>query len=683
MADGNNDAKQFLEELLNEVGIRAEIDDDEKLREDQFTEIVIEQLVDAEELDDGELCYHRGHGLKVNGYHLSEDGDCLDLFVTVCSLDGSVENLPKPDVDTAFKRLTTFLVKSMDSYHRSLEEASDAFSLAYLISEVAKQLTRTRLYLFSDRISRIDAIPNTEIEGVEVSYHVWDLERLRRCAVSGQHREPIEIDCIETFGKPLACLPAKSVSKDYSCYLAVVTGRHLVELYSRFGPRLLERNVRCFLQARGNVNKAIRTTIKDQPQRFLAYNNGLSATAMAVETAPLENGGLGITRIRDFQIINGGQTTGSIYNAARKDGASVDSVAVPMKLTVLPTSSVIDELAPLISRYANSQNRVSTADFSSNHPFHVKIEELSRNVWAPAAEGKQRQTHWFYERSRGQYLDQKSRETTRAKKRVYEETNPSRQKFAKTDLAKFENSWAQLPHIVSRGAQKNFAEYMLMLDRRGSIDVDEAYFQRLIAKAILFRQTERIVSAQKFGGYRANIVTYTIALLAHKTAHRIDLDRIWREQALTSALTEFIERHCHDVHHHITSPPGGQNITEWCKKPGCWHKLRDFEVAIPGTLSKELISTGKVEKAEVDIGLETVTSEEKELIAKIACVPADTWFALSKWAKETNNLQGWQRGLAYSLGRRAGEGREPSRKQAIQGEKILEEAESLGFSVKT
>lgn len=682
MAD-TAELEEFLQAVLQEVLVRVELDDEEKLREDQFSEVVIERLVEAGELDDGELCYHRSRGVKVNGYHISDDAECLDLFVTNCGLDGSVETLPKAEIDAAFRRVSTFLTKSLDSYHRNLEEASDAFSLSHLIHEAAKDLTRVRMYLFSDRVSRMAELPHEQVGDVEVSYHIWDLERLHRCASSGLQREPIQIDCEELFGEPLQCLPARRVSDRYLCFLSVLSGEALVSLYSRFGPRLLERNVRCFLQARGNVNKGIRATIGDEPEMFLAYNNGLSATAGAVETVKLDDGSIGIRHVSDFQIINGGQTTGSIYHAAQKDKACVDAVAVPMKLTVLPNEATIEELAPLISKYANSQNKVNTADFSSNHPFHVKLEEQSRTVWAPAAAGMQRQTRWFYERSRGQYLDAKGREPTRAKKKAFEEIHPTRQKFTKTDLAKFENSWSQLPHIVSRGAQKNFAEFMLRLDKRGAYQVDESYFHRLVAKAIMFRRTEKIVSAQKFGGYRANIVTYTIALISNKTAQRIDLEQIWKDQGLSRSLEEFIEHLCHSIHRHVTETPGGQNVTEWCKKELCWAGLKETDVSIPNKLQNELISVSKRAAndagSEVDRGLENVTDDEKAQIDAISKVPAETWFAISKWAKETSNLQGWQRSLSFSLGKVVAQGRSPSRKQAKQGEIILNKAEELGF----
>ncbi|MBR8834023.1 MAG: AIPR family protein [Stigonema ocellatum SAG 48.90 = DSM 106950] len=186
----------------------------------------------------------------------------------------------------------------------------------------------------------------------------------------------------------------------------------------------------------------------------------------------------------NLQIVNGGQTTASIYQAVKKDKADISNIYVQAKLSVVVPEKV-NEIVPLISRYANNQNKVSEADFSANDSFHIKIEELSRTIWAPAVDGTQRQTRWFYERARGQYLDAKGREKTLAKKAAFTSMHPTSQKFTKTDLAKFENTWQQLPHLVSLGAEKNFRELTIKLANRGKFQPDEDYFKRLVAKAIL------------------------------------------------------------------------------------------------------------------------------------------------------------------------------------------------------
>jgi len=667
-------AKKYQQEIISQ----SQVEDEEFFREDKFTEIMMEDLYEADETDNPSVCYHRTRGIKVNGYSVSDNESCLDLFVSIYYGEGTLSNVSKTDINTAFKRVYTFFTKSLDGYYKYLEEASHVFDLASIIYDLKDNLTNVRLFLLTDGISKKDSLIDEQMEDIIISYHIWDLERLYRLKSSGNKREAIEIDFEDYFGMGIPCLPMVGSNPDYTTYLAIITGDMLFELYDQFGPRLLERNVRSFLQVRGNVNKGIRKTILDEPHMFLAYNNGISATAQDVIIKRSLSGEYEIKRVKEFQIVNGGQTTASIYSAVRKNKADVSEVSVPVKLTVLKDADHVDFVVPKISEYANSQNKVSAADFTSNHPFHVVLEELSRTIWAPAQHGMQAQTHWYYERARGQYLDEKGREGTVARKKAFEAINPNRQKFVKTDLAKFENTWSQVPHIVSRGAQKNFKEFMARLKERGDFKPDRLYYEHLIAKAILFKQAEKLVQKQNYGGYRANIVTYTLSLMFHKTGQRINLDQIWKEQSISPILVDTIVKVSADVHIHITNPPDGKNITEWCKKEQCWKDLLNKNIDLPAELTRELIDTSRKTRGSAD----NHDYKDRKIIREIMIVSDETWFNLSHWAKETGNLQSWQRKIAHSMGNLVTRKKEPSIKQSIQAHIIIEEAHRLGFKFK-
>jgi hypothetical protein len=264
--------------------------------------------------------------------------------------------------------------------------------------------------------------------------------------------------------------------------------------------------------------------------------------------------------------------------------------------------------------------------------------------------------------------------------------NPTPQKFTKTDLAKFEHSWEQLPHLVCLGAEKNFREFMLRRSERQSAAIDAGYFHRLVAKAILFRAAERVVTEQQYGGYRANIVAYTISKLSFATAHRIDLDSIWRNQRLSSAALKALTTISRVAYEIITDPPDRvRHIGEWSKKLDCWKRLEEAPWAIPAPLERELVKVGvhkdaSIKTVNLDTGLATPTEDELLIIAQISAIESAVWFRLAKWAKETKNLQPWQRSLAFGLGRLAAQGSPPSIKQANQGMKLQEEAYRLGFS---
>jgi len=667
----------YAENLRQDVIVTAEAEGDEALRSEVFTAKTLELLQEAGEIEEGMACYHRDRGLEVSGYGVDED-ETLNLFATIYRGETPPGSVTQTEVDTALRRLVRFWERCRESdYHLELEESSDQYDMVQRVRGIARGVDRVRLFLLTDGVSRVEHIAESESGGVATAPAIWDLRRLHRCETSGQRREPIEIDFVERFGQPVPCLYAQEPGADYAAYMAIFPAEILGDLYAQYGPRLLELNVRSFLQARGKVNKGIRETLLKEPERFLAYNNGISATASSIELT--SNGGAdAIARIADLQIVNGGQTTASIHHAVRRDRADVSRVFVQAKITVVPPER-LEQMVPLISRYANSQNRVSEADLSSNDPFHVAVEELSRTVWAPATDGTQRQTRWFYERARGQYADALARESTPARQRAFKQQNPTNQKFAKTDLAKFENTWDQLPHEVSRGAQKSFVLFMQRLRQRGGVKPDPAYFHDLVAKAILFRRAERLVAAQNFGGYRANIVTYSLALLSQKTAQRVDLDRIWREQDIGRGLSEAIVEISHRIHPVLADPPGGANVTEYAKREACWTRVRELEVSLPGGLPAELVTLGGGPRRR-RTGIDTVQPEERALIDEVAAVPSDVWFALANWAKETNSLQPWQRSLSFGLGRLAGGERTPSRKQATEGKRILEEADRLGFS---
>ena len=538
-----------------------------------------------------------------------------------------------------------------------------------------------KFYLVTDAVARRPVGRcEVEIDGTNVTRHVWDLSRLLRLESAGCAREPISIDLVDIVGSAIPCIAGPQTT-DHSVYLTIFPGEALAAIYNEHGPRLLERNVRSFLQARGSVNRGIRDTILESPDRFLAYNNGISATAAEIDLVSLEGGGWAIAALHDFQIVNGGQTTASIATAVKKDHAYVGDIAVQAKITVVE-NSVIDELVRHISQYSNTQNKVAGADFSANDSFHQAIEHFSRDIRTPAS-SVNGETSWYYERARGSYADDLGRARTPAEKRKFRALFPSRQKFTKTDLAKFEHSWEQLPHFVSLGAEKNFREFTIRRSEKKLVP-DIAYFHRLVAKAILFRRTEQIVSEIGGGGFRANIVTYVIAKLAHATAHRLDLEKIWTKQELSPATEHAIRELVPKIENEVRNPRGRSlNPTEWAKKKDLWDIVRELDWNMPSGFSAELIAlhAGRVQNDEVviDRGINTTTASERVIISEVADVPADTWYRVSNWAKETNNLQPWQRSLAYSLGKLAARGQTPSAKQAAQGAKLLHEARSLGF----
>lgn len=676
-----HDLETFIADLHQGIVLAASEEGSERSLPEAFTEYMFDVLSEAGEIDGADLAMYEARAARVSGFTFSEDEATLWLFLTDYRSALEVESFTKPALETAVRRMTGFLEQAVDGLWRQLEESSAAWDMAQRMAEAWSRVGEVRFVILTNADLRTTIFRPGPIDSRPVHLSVWDATRIHQLATSGRSQEPIHIDVLELWGEPVPVLGPQGEPGRYEAYLAMLPAEFIARIYEEHGPRLLELNVRSYLQARGKVNRGIQETIKEEPRSFLAYNNGVSMTASEVRVVPLPTGGVGISEIHDLQIVNGGQTSASLHYAKVKAKQDLSGIFVQAKLSVVEPTHLMN-LVPRISQFANSQNKVNMADFSANDPFHVEVEKLSRTIWAPGKDGTARMTRWFYERARGQYSDAHARERTPARQREFKAVHPVSQKFTKTDLAKFENTWDQVPWIVSLGAEKNFREFMLRIERRGStFKPDQDYFELLIAKALLFRSAEKLVQSLSLGGYRAQTVTYTLAKLSHATEQRLDLRSIWRSQELRPHVVDAILDLAPHVHEELLTSAGTRNISEWAKKEDCWKAIRSLPWTVPPDLANSLMSGGKRTKATTDLSIgEQLTDRERAALAAVTSISGDDWFALSQWAKQTGNLQPWQRSLSFSLGRILKGNATPSRKQTNQGALILEEARRLGFA---
>ena len=650
------DSTDLAEQLNTEI--RAKIDGDSSGEgpENAFTEVMLTYLEKSSEIDGWELSYARKPGrknmpaYKINAWNLhgsegEESAPLVDLFVSIHLPDRAGQSVPKADIAEHFELARSFLAQSLRAFGGKLqlmEESAPPYEAAQAIHTHRDSLDTARIFLLTNGIAKAHEEKNCEIDSVEVKHYLWDFEKLRRLLSSGQAREVIELDLVRDYGGAVPCLAQEDGCGEYTAYLAFFPASLLARIYGDFGPRLLEKNVRSFLQARGKVNKGIQKTIREQPSRFLAYNNGISGTAQAVMLGRSKDGLCRLEHLRDFQIVNGGQTTASIYHAMKKEKVDISKVTVQVKLTVAAKAETVSELVPLISRYANSQNKVNMADFSANDAWHLKLESLSRTIWAPASVGTGKGTHWYYERARKSYLDDKVRAGTPARRKAWELENPVNQMFTKTDVAKYEHIWSQLPHVASRGAEKNFIEWTLAKQKAGASPPEQADFQDLIAKAILFKRTDAIVGSLDLGGYKANVVAYTLAYLVRVTNYRIDLRKIWKEQVVGDALQLAIKTVASVAYNHLINYAEGRNVTEIAKKEACWLAFRDVNVDLP-PLTVELESTSHSPLIRgVDVTRAPAKMTQSEAQDAVGRIRAETWLALAEWGAQNSNLLGWQ-----------------------------------------
>lgn len=675
----------FLDYILDATYDRAHSSEGGSLRLPALVEVLLEDLEEAGVLTTPQVAYYRlergSIAAEVHAYACDPEDDVIQLFYCIDATADIPLGQPvqkcstgKEVLDRGFRRMEAFVRRAQSHRMEEIEESQPARELAELVKGASANGQSIELHVIttgvvSDRAASVaDAHATWRRE-------IWDLVRLER-ACGGARDGSITIDFPGEFNTTLPCLITPKAEDGLQVLLTCVPGAVLADIYNTHRAALLERNVRSFLQFTGKVNKGIRATVLQEPGRFLPYNNGLSATAGDVEVEVLQ-GGLGRIRVvRDFQIVNGGQTTATLASCRRRDRADLQAVSVPMKLTVVP-KGLLDGLVPQISRCANTQNRIQDSDFSANDPWHIEVQRLSRTMWTRATAESPRGVRWFYERSRGQYADELAACQTPAGRRQFRAENPSASKFTKTDLAKFILSWDQYPAIVSRGAQKCFMFFMSQLNQAQKRTPTECDFKRLIALALLFRSAGKLYDEMSFQGFRANVVTYAIARLSHEYQRQLDVESIWKDQAIPKAFVDALKVIIPGVRDVIVNPPSSQrNASEWSKKEDCWAAV----LARPIAVAAELPGDGKTNGFLAPSPFATTLSpEQEELIEEIHKIPADVWFAISAWAKKTASLQPWQRGLAYSLGRLTASARSPSIKQAVQGRNLLLEAARLGF----
>lgn len=643
-----------------------------------FVAVAGRMLEEAEEVVDFMPCPFRGTGtrrriLGVDGYAFDDADGSLRVVIADFGGEDQPHSVTQTSAKTEFNRLTAFLEETLAGNDDHLPADDDpVVDFANLLEAHRDAIPRLRLYLVTDGVlsDRLRDWPEAEVAGIPAEFHIWDTTRFASALSSRGGREALTVDFSEVAEGGIPCLHASLNQAQYNGYLCVIPGEALARIYDTYGSRLLEGNVRSFLGKSTKVNKGIRETILRTPEMFFAFNNGIAATASSVVVDSTPDG-LRLKSATDLQIVNGGQTTASLTFSRRKDGADLSGIFVQMKLSVVG-DELSGDLIPKISEFANKQTKVSDSDLFSNHEFHRRMEELSRRVKAPPRPGAQRPTSWFYERAKGLYRIETAKMSP-AEKQRFESENPKSQFITKTDLAKVENSWRCIPHEVSKGAQKNFDVFSKFIVAEWSarpLEFNDDYFRNVVAHTIVFRELERLIPAQKDwydGGYRANVVTFTIAKLARMIAESapgksLDTPRIWKQQGISAALTEQLKLIARSMYQVITSPEEGlENVTEWAKKELAWQRAQSKRVELLPEFEAELILREQVEEIR-NAAIETARIDRgiSDVAAVVATKPA-IWREVRRWGLDNRLLTAKEEQLLLFA---ATPGKVPSERQA-------------------
>ncbi len=764
--DVNEAISNVLEKELSELECFKESFDEQLLManrpKDQLTEIVIGYIQGVGDVNQVCICsYLAKNGVALDGWGFSGDEEMttIDLFLTIYVNPNESKRLSQTELDRHFNWLQRFYDQSLSGsiFSKIEDDKSDLYQVAELINKTEK-INRIRLFILTNAIIpseyEKDAI---DLEnGTTCEFYVWDAKRIMQQDNIISGRSPIVVDFEGDYNCVLPCIKMPEVSKTVTCYLCIIPGMVLAQVYRKYHQQILEMNVRTFLQFKGASNKGIRDTlighkaspieqkkgimdVAPEPDMFFAYNNGISATASDVK---LNDDGNAITKIKSWQIVNGGQTTAAI-SAVMKDTevTALAQVYVAMKISVIKNPEEIPVIVPKISRYANTQSAIKKSDYNINEKFLVELEQCSREEWVMNANNNP-VSKWFFERTRGQYLDKAKRvSSAKAEKEFYAEY-PKDQMFDKTFLSKFMVAWEQNPAMVCRGGENNYGAFFEKT-KRSNIRFDKIRFHRTIAKAILFKAIDAYYGKDGIAlpGYKSNMVAYTMSLISLQSDKSLDLDSIWKEQCVITPsvfnemtisifsvyaklitgsehitykikesytdadgkkrcsyavreipqadldklretvlykVLEYVKVSHKLVYDHIMKVNEGENINEWTKKGLCWDALKT-----------KLINEGDKYKFPPSLcsvngdKYVEVTEGQRKVMDAAAEFPAETWISIYSWGKEnpgklTPREQVFIGNAGYII-KRNGKLTYSQSKFALD---ILEKAEGLGWSEK-
>ena len=677
--------EEFYDDFIQQIYTSADVGED--FKESQFFEHSMEYLVDDGVVEDYTYLPFQKLGMKIDGYDFVEDRGILNLFICDFEDDYELKTLTQSEIEITVRRLIKFFTQSVEKkFYNDLEQTSPGYAISYFLYENQKRFESINIIIISNKqlSTRVKKLPSESILDYQVSYDIWEIKRFFEIETSKNKKETLEIDFESDFDTLIPALPAHVSSSPYHSYLCVINGEILSKLYEKYGARLLESNVRSFLQFRAKINKGIRKTINDDPSMFFAYNNGITATAEDIEITSDNK----IKKLKNFQIVNGGQTTASLFNTMKIDKVPLTDIFVQMKLTIINDDQA-NIVVPNISRFANTQNKVNDADFFSNDIFHIRMEEKSRRIWAPAKIGELKKSKWFYERARGQYLEIQSK-LTDAKKREFKEINPKQQLFSKTDLAKFLMVWENKPHIVSRGAQKNFIEFGNIIVPRwnkNDKEFNDMYFMHTVAKIIIFKTCDSLVYKEPwYGGYKANIVAYTLSTFSYlleKEKLSIDYTKIWKDQKIDSYFEKEIKVISKLINDYITNTPENfTNVSEWCKKELCWTKLKDLinhteDIVLSDAFKKHMITKEELNYENKEAKKEQKIDNEMEMLKKLYKFTPEEWTNFKEWGVEKKQLSPEEINFLNLIP----SGKYPSDKQSKRIIQILSKLEDEGLII--
>lgn len=669
------DIKEFAQEFIENVKMSVELTEADYDKE--LATSILEYMEDNGEVNAPEICSFQKTRVRITAYDYNDEAESLDLFylVKADTLLGKVNN---SKVEQGFNYLMAFYREAMNGQlfkNTDVSASDEIVEVAKLVQSTKGQINQLRIYVITDGLTDPSAIPasvESEDGDYVIEFNVWDIQRVYQQHNIRAGKEKVEIDFPTAYNTELQCLQMSEQNPFVDAYLAIIPGITLAKIYKKYQQVLLEKNVRTFLQFKGKVNKEIRKTLRTAPDMFFSYNNGISTTASEIETKEID-GMLYITRLYDWQIVNGGQTTASIAASLSDKEVDLTKVYVPMKVSVIRDTDNCDEIVKSISTSANSQTAIKNSDFSANDPYLVDLEKFSRTEWVPNGNNKP-VCKWYFERTRGQYLDQLA-QLNGFNEKSFKIEYPKKQKVTKTDIAKYEAAWKQRPYDVCWGAEQNYKRFVADI-KREKPTISPIYFKNLIAKGILFNSIDAIVKSKNLGGYKAHMNAYLLAAVSFLSGGNLDLTYIWENQKVQHEVLNKVEELVPMIWEHIIGGASGKqaaNPAEWAKRPDCWNKLK-LKLNELSKFNEDLMQPDTNDDGAY------LNETQQSRISEAESYEPNYWFGLANWAKTRNLLTPIERKAAFNFGAKKSNNRSfSSLKQALFALQIIEKAKELGY----
>lgn len=609
---------------------------------------------------------------KINAFSITDDYTTVSLFVTIYKSQKNIVTITEREVNEAIKLVSNFYVKAtQEDYVNKLTDSAEIVGCAHILGkdeEFRDNVQQVNIYVLTNGVYADKVISVGKLCELPLSCKVVDLECLSEMAE--EQKQPIFVD-FESLGVKVPCITGAEDNDLYQAYIAIVPGSCLADLYATYKVRLMENNVRQFLQFTGKINKGIKETIEREPEMFLAYNNGIAATARSIT---LDKTGRYIKSVNDLQIVNGGQTTASLYHVNDMDkDIDLSRILVQVKFSVVKDEGRYDEIVANISRCANTQNKVNEADFSANREELIRLETMSRTCMTEPSSTRPTSTFWYFERAKGQYKNFRLKEGfTKQAEAQFDMKYPKEQVFTKYDLAKYENCYGEKhftvkvagedcddyigPHTVCLGNEKNYALFLKHNMPKLS-DIDNVYFEDLVAKAILFKEADKRYGTKQhgepIGDLKKSVVPYAIALLHKITDGRVDLYKIWIRQEVSVELSDFMYDLMKQINQYVTSIEGVARYEELAKKKTLWEdiKKRTWSYNIKD-IKRDLIDPENPPKrvSKTKEEQEHILAEESRMM--ISNVPVEIWERIALWGRESECLNVMQQNICQEMVRK-------------------------------